>query len=554
MKNNFKFLPLFLLTFTPYLSFGQSATGLQGEVLPNVPNQSNKVVIPTVQSEPQKRKSQESQAKVTIKSIVIDGNQFVSTDKLLVAAGEYQNHTFSLSELNQIASLMEKIYRESGYPFAQVYIPPQDIKNGVMHFQVLEGHFGKINATSKDEKLIKGAQTILNWGLKVGDPIYNEQLERTMLILDDQAGMKIHPLIMPGAKTGDADLEVQVERSSYLSGEVGIDNTGSTATGANRLHSTLIFNSPFMYGDKVTLNAMGTDQQMWLGSIDYDMPIHPSGWRAQVGYARTSYQLVGSQYDALGAFGISDVGTAKLSYPLIRSQATNVLFSMGVQAKKLHDEYQAVSVTRDKSSFGFPVSLQFDKRDRLLGGGVTYGYLTFTSGNLNLDSSLVATDSATANTQGSFNKINFDLARIQSTMIDNLSLYGRYSSQWANKNLDSSEKFNLGGFYGVRAYPLGEGLGDQGWFAQLELRYSINAVTPFIFYDVGRTIANKAPWDINSDMDRSVSAFGIGARYIENGWSLDTTVAWRTQSSGPSTSDAMNDKNPRFFVMLGKHF
>jgi hemolysin activation/secretion protein len=49
------------------------------------------------------------------------------------------------------------------------------------------------------------------------------------------------------------------------------------------------------------------------------------------------------------------------------------------------------------------------------------------------------------NASGGFNKWNLDIARIQATPLTGLSLFGRYSGQQASKNLDSSEKFGLGG-------------------------------------------------------------------------------------------------------------
>lgn len=52
------------------------------------------------------------------------------------------------------------------------------------------------------------------------------------------------------------------------------------------------------------------------------------------------------------------------------------------------------------------------------------------------------------------------------------SLYANLEAQSADKNLDSSEKFFLGGAQGVRAYPLGEAAGDEGAMATLELRYT----------------------------------------------------------------------------------
>jgi hemolysin activation/secretion protein len=292
---------------------------------------------------------------------------------------------------------------------------------------------------------------------------------------------------------------------------------------------------------------MVSEEQMWLGALDYMAPIGYSGLRGQIGYAHTSYQLSG-QFSALDAVGVANVTTAKLSYPLVRSQASNLLLSLGLQHKDLRDDYRAAGVVRNKSSNAVPVGLQFDKRDALLGGGVTYGSLTWLSGRLSLDDALTASD-ATAQTLGSFNKINVDVARIQN-IAGNLSVYGRYSGQWASKNLDSSEKFNLGGYYGVRAYPLGEGVGDKGGFTQLEVRYAVGSVTPFFFYDFGHSDTNAQPWGASSS--RTVSSPGLGVRSLYGAWSLDATLAW-SGTGGASTADSV-DRNPRLYMMLGRRF
>ena len=73
---------------------------------------------------------------------------------------------------------------------------------------------------------------------------------------------------------------------------------------------------------------------------------------------------------------------------------------------------------------------------------------------------------------------------------DGWSFCGSVRGQWANRNLDPSEKFLLGGPYGVRAYPVGEALGDHGWLATAELRKRFGegsgaALHGFIFYDMG---------------------------------------------------------------------
>lgn len=548
MKKN-KIAYLVTLALLAYAAQGmaQNSTDLQGAKPPQ-PLPSDAAVLPKFQASPA-TPVQAGGIKVALKSVEFVGNKSIAADALLAQLGTLEGQQLDMAGLTALANAVGGYYRASGYPFAQAYLPPQDLKQGVLRIQVVEGAYGAIVATGEDD-LPKGAQPFLDYGLKSGDPIQNQQLERTLLILDDQPGMQVHPVIKPGANPGEADLTVGVERKSYVSGEIGVDNIGARSTGEYRAHGALFINSPFRYGDKISLNAMVTNENMWLGSVDYDAPIGASGLRGQIGYAHTSYVLSG-QYAALDARGLANVTTAKLSYPLVRSQATNVLLSVGLQHKELQDDYRASGVVRNKTSRGIPVALQFDKRDALWGGGVTYGSLSWLSGDLSLDAAAAATDAGTAKTNGSFSKVNLDIARIQRIEGD-WSAYARFSGQWASKNLDPSEKFNVGGFYGVRAFPLGEGVGDSGGLTQLELRYAVGAVTPFVFYDYGTSRANANPWDANSGAKRTVAGAGFGARTIYEKWSVDGTLAWRSQG-GASTSDS-SDRNPRLFVMLGRRF
>lgn len=486
---------------------------------------------------------------VKLNQLEISGNKSLSTETLLAQLNPVAGRSFDMAGLTAIANTLSNYYHAAGYPFAQVFLPPQDLQNGVLHITVIEGSYGKVAAVGND-KLLSGAQRFLAYGLQRGDAIQNQKLERTLLILDDQPGMTIRPIIRPGSAQGEADLLVDVKRESYVSGEVGVDNTGASSTGEYRAHAALFLNSAVLYGDKLSLNSMYTDEDMWLGAVDYEAPLGASGLRGRLGYAHTSYQL-GGEFAALGAQGGADITTAKLSYPLLRSQANNLLISLSLQHKSLQDDYRASNIVRNKRSDGATLGLQFDKRDAVWGGGVTYGSLSVSGGQLRLDGESELSDAVTAGTNGSFGKVNLDIARIQK-IAGGLNAYGRFSGQWANKNLDSSEKFSLGGYYGVRAYPLGEGVGDSGWFTQLELRYTLGAVTPFILYDYGKSTANTDPWDSNSAASRTIAGAGFGARLQYVQWSVDGSLAWRSQGG---RSEAENvDKNPRFFLMLGRKF
>lgn len=528
-------------------ALAQSATPLQGPVPPQP--QPLGAGTPPVVPPPGAAKPAPTGPGVVLKKIDLSGNTLLNITNLLGALGDVTGQPYNMAGLNALAAGIENQYRLSGYPFTQAFLPPQDLKDGTLKIQVIEGRYGSIRAAGKDG-LPAAAQPFLDFGLKSGTPIESKALERTLLILDDQPGMKIRPIIQPGKSLGEADLQVNVERSSWVSGEAGFDNIGSRSTGEYRARAALFINSPFQYGDKISLNGLYTDEHMWLGSIDYETPLGPSGLRGQIGFARTNYQL-GAQFASLDAKGYANVSSARLSYPVIRSQASNVLLSLGYQHKDLEDRYDATATIRNKKSDLIPVAVQFDKRDALWGGGVIYGSLTWLFGQLKLDPTTAATDRLTAKSEGHFDKLNLDIARIQS-MSGNFSAYARYSGQWAGKNLDSSEKFNLGGFYGVRAYPLGEGVGDQGWFSQLEMRYAMGSLTPFLFHDMGNTDTNAEPWDANSTGSRKLGGTGLGVRSLYDNWSADATLAVRTEG-GRATSDDV-DRNPRFFFMVGRRF
>jgi len=490
-------------------------------------------------------------ATVKLTQVVFSGNQSIATATLMARLGDVQGRSLDMRGLAELVNTIAAYYRESGYVFAQAYMPPQALESGVLQINVIEGKFGAVTVVGKDQ-LDKEAQPFLNYGLFSDAPIENKQLERTLLIVDDLPGIKIQPVLKPGTTQGTADLLVNVAKDeTEESGTVGFDNTGPRSTGENRLRAAAHFNNKLMFGDKISLNGLVTDKSMWLGSIDYDAPIGYSGLRGSAGYSRSSYVL-GGAFASLGAHGIAETLSAQLTHPVIRSQATNLYMSLGGQHKELQDIYDSVSTTRKKRSNAVLLGARFDNRDRLGGGGITYGSMTLAHGHLHLDDATFATDATTAQSAGWFSKFNLDVARIQS-LVGDFSLYGRFSGQWANKNLDSSEKFNLGGFYGVRSQPLGEGTGDQGYLGQLELRYALSAeFTPFAFYDGGHSKVNATPWDPNSSATRTVSGHGLGLRSIYDGWSVDMTLAVQDRG-GVTTSDTVN-RNPRFFLMVGKRF
>lgn len=526
----------------------QSAAGMQlQQPVPPQP-QSSDVALPAA---PAAAPPAPAAAGVTtpLRAVSISGNTLIDTPALLAAVGPLDGRRFDLAGLQALAQAVTQVYRSRGYPFTQTVLPPQNLGAGELRLQVIEGVYGRITPVGADP-LVPGAQPFLDAQLTAGDAIHTAPLERAMLLLNDQPGFRVQPLLRPGEGRGEGDLVVNVERRNRWSGEVGLDNAGSRATGEYRMRASASANSPWRFGDRVALTALTTDKQMWLGSAEYETPLNGRGLRGAISVARTSYQLADG-FSALDAQGQADVLGLRLAQSLLRSQRANLSVSLGLQDKRLHDDFGQGALLRDKRSRQALIGVQFDRRDDLLGGGVTYGSTSLTLGRLSLDAATAATDAGTARSAGDFQKWNLDVARIQ-RVAGPVSLYGRFSAQAASKNLDASEKMGLGGFLGVRAYPLGEASGDAGWLAQTELRWDLGGATVFVLADGGRMRSNQRPWSADSEARRALAGAGVGLRWLHQGWSTEATLSQRVRGGAPTSDSA--DRRPRLFVVVGHRF
>ncbi|MDP1525330.1 MAG: ShlB/FhaC/HecB family hemolysin secretion/activation protein [Rhodocyclaceae bacterium] len=491
-------------------------------------------------------------AEVTLSSLSIGGASIFTEAELLAVLGEFAGKSYDLAGLRGLAERISAHYRANGYPFARAFIPEQSMADGKLRIAVVEGRYGKVQALG-DAELAEPAQGFLS-SLAPESVIDGASLERTTLILDDQPGIKIAPIIRPGQELGTGDLDVRVERTPGFSGDIGLDNHGNRFTGEHRVRANMQWDSPFTFGDQVTARVLYSDEDMWLGSLGYSLPLGSSGLRGNVGYSHTYYELA-KNFANLGAKGTAKVTTLGVTYPLIRLQKANLNLAATYQHKKLNDKQQLAATNDDKSSDSLPVALNFDRRDGLWGGGITYGSLSYTLGNLKLNSTLENTDRTSGqNTRGSFDKWNLDIARVQATPISNLILFGRVSAQWAGKNLDSSEGFSLGGANGVRAYPSGEGNGDEGWLVQMEVRYNMGPYSPYLFHDSGRVTlnANNGLTTPANPNHRSIGGEGVGLRYTRGEWNMDATIGWHSHGGKPLSDGA--ERNPRVWLTMGYKF
>jgi hemolysin activation/secretion protein len=198
------------------------------------------------------------------------------------------------------------------------------------------------------------------------------------------------------------------------------------------------------------------------------------------------YTVIAGSSVASNIHGTSTSVGLDTSYPMIRSQQANLFLTGGVTGKTF-ENFSGAFLSRSSQVVSTTVAVNGNWVDRFFKGASNQASLSLTTGDLHIrDEQSRMSDAVTAATDGIFSKLNASISRNQAVS-DGVNLLLSLSGQYAKQNLDSSEKFYLGGPSGVRGYPVSEGGGSQGHLGTVELRTRLpkNWELRF-FYDSGR--------------------------------------------------------------------
>jgi hemolysin activation/secretion protein len=496
------------------------------------------------------------QEKILVRSLRVTGTQIYPESELLAVTGFVPGSQLSLADLQGMAARITGYYRRNGYFVAQAFLPAQSITDGAVTIAVSEGRIGKVDLRNKSNLSDRVALGTLR-GIDSGDVISTPVIESRLLQLNDLPGVNVRATMIPGASIGTSDLIVEVDPGQRVTGSIDADNAGNRYTGEYRVGATVNLNNPLGLGDVLSLRALTSGSGLQYGRLSYQLQVG----RGTVGvaYSQLDYEL-GREFAALGANGTAQIASVYGRYPVLRSRDNNVYVQMAFDAKTFEDRIDSIPSVINRDVRVLMTSIYGDHRDGFGGGGVSSYFLTWSTGELDIDTpSARADDALTARTQGYYNKLSFSAMRLQRVGGGPVSLYGTINGQLASKNLDVSEKMQLGGMNAVRAYPEGEAYADQGYVVTLEARLDLlglvqrvpGQVQLIAFVDAGAVTINKNPWAPGGNR-RSLSGAGVGVNWADPGNFL--VRAYYARKLGNDIALSAPDKSGRFWVQLVKFF
>lgn len=483
-------------------------------------------------------KDDKSGRKVLVNDFNIVGNSKISTNKINNAIKKYKNKKLSFYDIQEVAHIITKLYRDSGYFLARAYIPVQDMSKGILKIIIIEGEFGKFNLENKSRVKDSIIQGVLN-NVKKSKIIASSPLERALLISNDIPGVYVSQAdVRAGQEIGTSDFDIKTIQTSTYNGYIIADNYGGRYSGKNRLLASATINSPFKIGDKLSVTGLQSeDAHLKYLDLSYNTLLLSNGLRGGIGYSYTGYKL-GEEYENLDATGYSKDFNLNLSYPIIRQRDESLYANFNFDNKRIKDEIRSTDFSSQKQINVVSLGLDYTYTSLLNNLPSTTNLVaTLTYGNLSFKHSAdLENDMVGANTNGTYKKINIEASKTVG-ITNKLSLEGKlkYQHSFSNKNLDGSEDLSIGGSQGVKVYPTSEVSAENGYVATLEAKYVLPRIgsdyahTVGVFYDRARAYMADDKNIISED--RSIQDTGISYYVTYKDFFLNSYAAWKVNSS-----------------------
>lgn len=533
------------------LSGAPDAGALQQELQKQLPKL-QPLPTPSAPKTPVKpQEAKPSEVKVTIKGFRIDGNKTLSEELIKESLKPWLGQTVAFQDLQKAADVVAALYQTQG-KLAQVSVPPQKITDGIVILKVLEAKLGAVhidmpNGPSRFTE--DRARRYITDANRLSEIVHTQNIERSIYILNETPGIAVSTQLEPGKNEGDVDLRVSLADTKAVRGKLEANNYGSRSTGIGQRIVNITFDNPGSFGDQLSasnIKSSGSDYSM----VSYSVPLNSDGLRGGVTASYLDYENVGHfsyPENPVASFGRSKTVGANLNYPLLRSASANANLTVGGDRKMYINKTSVDGIATsdyriDNMVFGFSGN-QFDGWG---GGGVNAGSVTMTKGHIVVGSETPTYISTIPKT---FTKINLSGSRNQQVVPDKTVLSVSLSGQIASVNLDSAEKFYLGGPSGVRAYPGSQGGGSQGAMINIEIQQQLeNKFVGTAFFDAGfvqqyRDKAIFTKGSTNANNSYSLRGAGLGLKRADQDFIFSTSIAWKLGHNPLYTAEGVGVNN-----------
>ena len=210
-----------------------------------------------------------------LRNVSLTGAHAIGAKDLAEVWQAYSGKKVSQVDLAAIATGIGDAYRAAGFHLSRAIVPPQDIADGAVRIQVIEGSITAVE--QKGEGADQFGIRALMAPVVAEQPSRLKTLERQLMLVSMRPGVRITDTQLEeiGAASGHFRLVVSAQ-TWHVFAFAGVDNLGSSAVGPWQSYATVAYNSMMAPGDTLALNLAttpGDPRQLRFARMSYDTPI-----------------------------------------------------------------------------------------------------------------------------------------------------------------------------------------------------------------------------------------------------------------------------------------
>jgi hemolysin activation/secretion protein len=490
------------------------------------PQKKPKFSLPPINTAPDKNQRLSSTFKIFVKKIQLIGNTAFTEKELQEITSHYENRTITNEELQTLRHQLTRYYIDHGYINSGVTLPDQDINNGIIQLQVIEGELSNLNITGNgwlkssyiDNRMRQSFTPPLN--------IKNIQ-DRLLLLQQDPLIDRVNAELRPGLKPGESNMNLHVtEAKPYQAGIVAANNISPSIGGISG-NFWLTHRNLTGYGDALFFSysvAEGLDD--FSGS--YSIPFTAEDTRLKLYYQNSESDVIENPIENANIHSRSETYGISLSQPFLRTPEQALTLSLAFEHRRSKTFF-------NNSPFSFAEGVPEQGDDK---GESKISVLRFSQDwlhrsqaqviaarstfNLGFDV-LGATNNSGDKPDGQFFSWLGQFQWVRLLPLFDSQLLFRADAQLANESLLPLEKFSVGGMHSVRGYRENQLVRDNGAVTSLEWRVPIFRLPiPGLsktINDGSLQIATFADfgWSENQDLPtlgpRTIGSWGLGLRW-----------------------------------------
>jgi len=455
-----------------------------------------------------------------VREILFTGNTAFSDRDLAPVIAPYLNKELTTEDVESLRLAVTVFYVNKGYITSGAVVPDQEVKDGVLRLQIIEGKLSSIDL--EGNRWFRSSYLRDRIELGIGPPLNMTVLqERLQLLQQDGRIEQLNAELRPGLVRGESELHVKVKEANPFHAWLEFNNYQTPVVGAERGIGTVSMDNLTGHGDPFTFSYGGSEGVNPLIYTSYQIPLNRWDTSLLFEYRRNDFVVVEQQFQGLNISAQAEIIGVTLRQPIVRT--LNHEFVLAVQGEHLYNKTFLLG-----QPFDFVAGQQNGvANDSALRFIQEYTYRTqasviaarsrFSVGLNVLGATITPSTPGNPVADGQFFAWLGQLQAVH--RLDRfwgIQLLGRLDAQLANDRLFPLEQVPVGGRFSVRGYRENTLVRDNALMASFETRIPILRrangedmlqLAPFV--DYGRAYNNEVP----DPAPNFLASVGVGLRW-----------------------------------------